>query len=154
MPMMRRRMPAAFLLSLAAACATPAQQEARARQEIQAHLEAYLPRLAESYASGEPAGLGGLAAAKEIAGVEKRISDLAFEGRRLQPAFRGLVLESVEVWNYSNAYATTLETWDLRIYATGSERLLSERIGEKSRVKYQLKRDEGRWLVLFRAVEG
>ncbi|MFQ5350177.1 MAG: IMS domain-containing protein, partial [Thermoanaerobaculia bacterium] len=95
-----------------------------------------------------------LAAQKEIAAIEKRISDLADQGRILDPTFRQLTVEEVTIFNYANAYVTTVEVWDLRSLATGSREQLAEDIGQSTRVKYQLKREGGGWKVLFRAKQG
>ena len=83
----------------------------------------------------------------------KRIEDLSFQGRRLVPTFRSLTVEDSNVWNYSNCYVTTLEIWDLEIRATGADQVLSTQLEQPNRVKYQLKRDDGRWRVLFRTIQ-
>ncbi len=66
--------------------------------------------------------------------------------------FKDLAIEDINVWSYSNAYVTTVETWDLRVYSTGSEQLLSQERSQRTRVKYQLKRSDEGWLVLFRTI--
>ena len=43
----------------------------------------------------------------------------------------------------NNAYATTVEVWDLRKFVAGTDRLLTEALGRSHRVKYQLKREPG-----------
>ena len=120
----------------------------------QAALELYLPRLGQAYATGDLEPLEGLAAQKEIAAIAKRISDLAEQGRVIEPTFRQMTIEEVKVFNYANAYVTTVEVWDLRSLATGSRQQLAEDIGQSNRVKYQLKREGDRWKVLFRAKQG
>lgn len=122
------------------------------RRSIRSSLEAYLPRLAEAYAEGRADVLEGLAAPKEVASVEKRLQDLAMEGKTLVPEFHELTLEEVTVWGYANAYATTVELWDLGLYASGTDRLIGEEVGQRTRVRYQLKREGDRWLVLYRSV--
>ena len=42
--------------------------------------------------------------------------------------------------------------WDIRTYSTGSDQLLTEQLGQRNRVKYQLKRIDGSWQVLFRTI--
>ncbi len=121
---------------------------------IEAVLELYLPRLGQAYATGDLAPLEGLAAQKEIAAIGKRISDLADQGRILEPTFRQLTIEEVKVFNYANAYVTTVEVWDLRSLSTGLREQLAEDIGQSNRVKYQLKREGDSWKVLFRAKQG
>ncbi|MEE8277393.1 MAG: hypothetical protein V3R89_01555 [Thermoanaerobaculia bacterium] len=136
-------------------CGPSARQQELDRQAIQSDLEAYLPRLGEAYATGDLEVLREGAAIKEVARIEKRIQDLALQGRVLVPTFRQLTIEDVNVWNYANAYVTTLEIWDLKVLASGTDTVLSEENGQSSRVQYQLKRDKGRrWRVLFRSIQG
>lgn len=122
------------------------------RQEIEALLEAYGPKLAEAYAGNDPSVLEGLAAPREIAAIEKRLNDIRLEGQRLEPSFQSVTIEDLQVWSYANAYVTTQEIWDLRTYATGSDQELTERLAERNRVKYQLKKIDGEWTVLFRTL--
>ena len=62
-------------------------------------------------------------------------------------------LERVKVWRHVNAYATTLEVWDLQVVAEGTDVVLSEVYNQSNRVKYQLKRRDDSWIVLFRQIE-
>lgn len=140
-------------LLVAIACGSPGGDAAAERQAIQELLEVYLPRLAQSYATGDLEPLREFAAEREVATVEKRLLEVAAQGRTLEPELRSVVVEEVEIWRHSNAYATTLEEWDLRLYAGESRTLLSEVLAQRNRVKYQLKRDEGRWRVLYRQIE-
>jgi hypothetical protein len=146
----RRPLPLLLLLALAA-CASSEEQERVDTESIAAALEVYLPRLGRAYATGDLAPLEGLAAQKEIAAIEKRIHDLAEQGRILEATFRGLTIEEATIFNYANAYVTTVEVWDLRSLATGSREQLAEETGQRNRVKYQLKREGDSWRVLFRA---
>jgi hypothetical protein len=143
-----------LLLTLAvAACGATKEQREVDREEIRGDLEAYLPVLGEVYASGDLSLLEGRAAEKEISRIHKRIEDLSVQGRRLVPTFRNLTVEEVNVWNYSNCYVTTMEVWDLEVRATGTEQVLSQQLEQANRVKYQLKREDGRWRVLFRTIQ-
>jgi len=60
------------------------------------------------------------------------------------------VVESVSTWKHSNAFVTTVETWDVRSYTLGDHILLSEVTDQRNRVKYQLKRKDRGWVVLYR----
>lgn len=135
------------------ACGSSEEKEQVNRDEIQAALESYLPILGEVYATGDLSLLEGRAAEKEIARIHKRVQDLAYQGRRLVPTFHSLTVEDSNVWNYSNCYVTTLEVWDLEVRATGTEQVLSTQLEQSNRVKYQLKREDGRWRVLFRTIQ-
>ena len=123
------------------------------RQEIQAVLEAYLPLLGEAYATGDFSPLEPYAAQKEVSSVHKRVEDLAVRGRTLEATLRSVTIEDVNIWNYSNAYVTTHEVWDLVVYATGSDQVLAKEYEQPNRVKYQLKREGDSWRILFREIQ-
>jgi hypothetical protein len=146
---------AALCAGLAAgACGEPsAEDTAEDREAIQAFLEEYLPKLAEAYRTGEVAALDPFAAAKEQEKVARRVQELAKTGEVLAPVLESVQVEDVTVWNEVNAYATTVEIWDVRTYALGTERVVREQLAQANRVKYQLKRSGGRWRVFWREVE-
>jgi len=141
---------AAFLVT----CGESGQSREMAdRQEVQATLEAYLPLLAQAYSTGDLTPLEPYAAQKEIASIHKRIQDLANQGRTLEATLRSVTIEGdIKVWNYSNAYVTTLEVWDLVVYATGTDQVLADEFDQPNRVKYQLKREDDTWRILYREI--
>ena len=151
---MRSRIPiaAAIPLLLIVACGEQATDAGDARPEIEALLLEYLPRLGEVYSENDPAPVEGLAAAREIAAIEKRLRDIRAEGRTLSPTFQSMTIEEIKVWGYANAYVTTQEVWDIRTYSTGTDQMLTEQMGQRNRVKYQLKKIDGNWMVLFRTI--
>ena len=134
-------------------CGPSARQQQDDRQSIERDLETYLPLLGEAYATGDPELLRGGAALKEMARIEKRIREMTLQGRVLAPSFQQLTIEDINVWNYANAYVTTLEVWDVRVLASGTGTVLAQEIAQSRRVKYQLKRGQGRWRVLYRAIQ-
>lgn len=146
------------LAALAGACAPsdPAGQEATddtsANEQIQVMLEAYLPAFATAYRTGDLEPLRQWAVEKEIASLERRLVAMNEEGLALEPELVEVVVEDVQVWNRVNAFATTLETWDLRFVSAGGGIPVSERLGERQRVKYQLKLEDGTWWVYYREV--
>jgi hypothetical protein len=140
-----------FLLLLLTACTPSAEDQRQSAAEIEAFLADYLPRLTAVYETGNAELLRGLAAEKEMAHLVKLISDRAAQGQVLVPELRRVTLESHSVWSHVNAFATTVEVWDLRLYSNGEPRtLLREMLQQPSRVKYQLKKIDGKWHVLFR----
>jgi hypothetical protein len=146
-------MVALFALTLSvSACAEPGVSE-EDRQAIEETIRAYLPKFAEAYATGDASVLDGLAAPKEVSSLQRRIRELEEEGRVIRPTPVDLTVEQVTVWGYSNAFATTLEEWDLVVLATGSERELSRDDGQQNRVRYQLQRQDDGWWVLYRTTE-
>jgi len=144
----------ALLVILGLSCGGTSQSTQQVdRQEIQATLEAYLPLLADAYFTGDLGPLEPHAAQKEVSSVHKRVSDLALQGRTLKPTLRSVTVEEVKVWNYSNALVTTHEVWDLEVFATGSDQILAKEYEQPNRVKYQLKRDQDSWRILFREIQ-
>lgn len=143
-----------FALSLAllflAGCDRSAEQVEVDRREIEEFLEVYLPKLGEAYAARDPQILAGMAVPKELSRIELRTKELAELGQVYEPTFREVTVESASVWNYSNALVSTFEVWDVRSYTVGSHILVTESLGQKNRVKYQLKREGDSWVVLFR----
>jgi hypothetical protein len=120
------------------------------RDEVTAMLERYLALLSDGYATGNLEPMRELAAEKEVATVSKLVQEYAQQGVAIRPQLRELTLEDFAVWNTNNAYATTVEVWDLRKYVIGTETLLSEALAQSHRVKYQLKRRPEGWQVMYR----
>ena len=88
---------------------------------IEQLLADYLPKMARAYATGDLEVLRGIAAEKEIATLYKRIGDLMNnEGRVVEPTLLSFEVEQITIWNYANAFVTTLEVWDLKVLASGS----------------------------------
>ena len=143
------------MVALLPACGPSEKRQANDKAEIQATLEAYLPLLGEAYETGDIELLREWAAEKEMARIYKRVMDLLDQGRALAPTLRQITVENVKVWNYSNAFATTLEVWDVRSMVAGTDQIAAEDLGQTNRVKYQLERnmdsDDGRWRVLYRS---
>ena len=152
-----RHLPAIFTVFLAAAvllaagCGPPPGEDPVVeRGDIEQMLREYLPKLGQAYATRNPSLLEDEAVPKEMARIELRIDELTAQGRVYEPEFRQVTVEDVSIWNYANAFVTTLEVWDVRSYTLGNHVLLQESLGQRSRVKYQLKRKEGSWVILYR----
>lgn len=145
----------ALTLVLTGACggASSGSDDAEDRRVIQEALEAYLPLLAEAYSTGDLTPLEPFAAQKEVASIRRRIEDLSMQGRTLEATLRSVTVENVKIWNYSNAYVTTHEVWDLEVYATGTDQIMAKEYEQPNRVKYQLKREKDSWRILFRQIQ-
>lgn len=136
------------------ACGEPSAEEVAAdKEEIEAFLREYLPKLAEAYESGDASALEPYAAAKEQASVERRARELAKSGEVLAPVLDSVEVEDVRTWQAVNAYVTTVEQWDIRTYATGTDNVVREQLDQVNRVQYQLKREGGRWRVFWREIQ-
>jgi hypothetical protein len=144
---------AAIALALGA-CGADQRAAEVDRGEIEALLADYLPRLAEAYRTGDVEVLREVASEKELAAMTKQIGDLmSQEGRVIDPTLESFTVEDINVWNYSNAFVTTIEVWDLKVLASGTDQVLSEVEDQRSRVKYQLKRRDEGWQILSRIRE-
>lgn len=144
----------ALVLGLAAACGpSSAERRAADRDEIEALLAEYLPELGRAYAERNAELIAPWVAPKEVARVDQRIRELYGLGSVLEPEFHRAAVEDVQVWNNSNGYVITVETWDVRRYATGSMELIGENLGETQRVRYQMKREGDGWKVLYRTID-
>ncbi len=137
---------------LALGCTPPEVKDAAVKAEIQAFLEEYLPALGTAYAQSDPYLIKSFVAPKEIARVGKRLQELAAKGQVYAPTVRTITIESVHVWNNSNAFVSTVEIWDVQRLAAGTGILIDESLEQPNRIKYQMKRDENGWRVLYRTI--
>jgi hypothetical protein len=140
----------ALSLALVLGCGpeTVSDDKAEALEQI---LRAYLPVMSEGYATGNLEPLREYAVEKELSRMFKRISDLAAEGKTVEPELKSLTVEDIYLWGGgANAVVSTFEVWDLRVYASPSHALLAEETDQPNRVKYHIKRRAGRWEILNR----
>ncbi|HSL83962.1 MAG TPA: hypothetical protein VLF66_14400, partial [Thermoanaerobaculia bacterium] len=145
-----------FLVSalLAGACGGKSPEEKAAdREEIQAFLEEYLPKMAQAYRTGDVEPIVPYSTEKERAAILSRVRDLARTGQVLAPELASVEVEAVTVWSAVNAFVSTVEVWDVRVLASGTEAVVREEPNQPNRVKYQLKREDGRWRVFGRQLE-
>lgn len=143
----------AVALLLVAACQDDEAQVEEERAAIESMLRTYLPKLARAYATLDAEVLRPQAVNREVAGVQTRIDDLGRQGRQVRPELRSVTVEELDIERGLNAYVTTHEVWDLRVFALGTDARLSEELGQVNRVRYQLRKEDGRWQVLFREIQ-
>lgn len=140
------------ILGCSRAPADVAADTAELKATVETVLESYLPAMATAYGSGNLEPLREWAVEKELAALERRLVVMNEQGLSLQPTLVDVVVEDAQPWNRINAFVTTVETWDLRFMTSGGGSLVSERLGERQRVKYQFKQEGGRWWILYREV--
>lgn len=144
----------AAVILLAGACGPPSAEEVAAdEEEVRAFLLEYLPKMSEAYRTGDTAPLEPYTTLKERETIKKRVRDLAKQGSVLSPELESLEVEDVVTWSAVNAFVTTVEVWDLRVLAAGSDSVVRETEDQANRVKYQLKREDGRWRVFGRQLQ-
>ena len=137
---------------LAIGCTPPEVRDAAVKVEIQAFLEEYLPALGAAYAQPDPYQIKPYVAQKEIARVGKRLEELAARGQVYAPTVRTITIESVTVWNNSNAWVSTVEIWDVQRSAAGTGLFIGESLDQPHRVKYRMKRGDKGWRVFYRMI--
>jgi len=151
----RLRIPLAALILGAAvsACAPSPEQQAADRAEIERLIGRYAELLAQAYRTRDSSLLGEITTEREVVRVGHRIEELTSEGRELRAELRSLVVEDVDVFDATTAGVTTIEVWDLRTLALGSERVVAEAIDQENRVVYTLRKERGRWEILARLLK-
>lgn len=143
-----------LLLSLVLqGCGEVGGSEEVSRQEIETVLREYLPKLGQAYALRDVSILEGLAVPKELSRIQLRTDELTASGRVYEPDFKEVTVEDVSVWNYSNAFVTTFEVWDVRSFTLGTRIPVNESLGQRNRVKYQVKRKDAGWVILYRELD-
>ena len=138
---------------LVAACGETGSDAEVDRQEIEQVLRSYLPKLGQAYATRDTSVIEGIAVPKETARIQLRTDELSAAGRVYEPEFKEVTVEDISVWNYSNAFVTTLEVWDVRSFTLGSHLPINESLGQRNRVKYQMKRKGDGWVILYRELD-
>lgn len=138
-------------MALLGACA-PTEEEIRVeREELRATLEEYLPRMAEVYRTGDLEPLRPYASERELAVLQKNISDQAARGQSFDNELVELTIESVSPMSEMNVMVRTVETWSVKLRPVGSEEgILGQTEAQVSRVQYHLQRTDNRWRVMAR----
>ena len=90
---------------------------------------------------------------KLAAKMDRAIEELEARGQVYEPGFKSVTVENISVWNYSNAFVTTVEVWDVRAFTLGTHMQVNESLDQRSRVKYQMKRKGDGWSILYRELE-
>ena len=152
----RRTRAAAFavaalaLLASLAACRPDEQEVAVEEEAIRAVIDRYADLLSQAYAFTDSSLLEPVASQRERAAVETNIRQLADRGTRIATDLKELEIEDIGMSDLDNAYVQTFELWEIRVMDLGSERVISVDPNQRNRVRYQLKRQDGVWKVLWR----
>jgi hypothetical protein len=138
---------------LAGACGPMAGGRERDRAEVEALLPEYAEIMSAAYRAGDVTELGRVATEREVNRVRRQIAALAEEGRGLRPELISLRVESVD-FNRATATAVTVETWNLKVVALGSETVVAESPAQENRIVYSLTHEDDRWWILARILRG
>lgn len=158
LPLINKTLPRVMLLVLFATVlpgctSVDEKNEMRATEiepEIHHLLLGYLPTLGKVYASGKIEDLAPWAVKRHQLQVDKRIYDLMKKGYSVEATMLSFEILDIVSWNFTNAYVTTRETWDVRYLSTGSQQLVSEVLGRTDRAKYHIHWSGERWEVYDR----
>lgn len=138
------------LLAALAAC-RPAEEDVAVEEEaIRAVIARYADLLSQAYAFTDASLLEPVASQREQAAVEVNIRQLAQRGQRIATDLKEMQIEDIGMSDLDNAYVQTFELWEIRVMDLGSERVVSVDPNQRNRVRYQLKRQDGVWRVLWR----
>ena len=138
------------LLASLAACRPDEQEVAVEEEAIRAVIDRYADLLSQAYAFTDSSLLEPVASQRERAAVETNIRQLADRGTRIATDLKELEIEDIGMSDLDNAYVQTFELWEIRVMDLGSERVISVDPNQRNRVRYQLKRQDGVWKVLWR----
>jgi hypothetical protein len=129
----------------------PAEEDVAVEEEaIRAVIDRYADLLSQAYAFTDSSLLEPVASQRERAAVEVNIRQLAEHGQRIATDLKEMQIEEIGMSDLDNAYVQTFELWDIRVMDLGSERVVSVDANQRNRVRYQLKRQDGEWKVLWR----
>ncbi len=126
--------------------------EEQVRVELTAMLEAYLPALGQAYLAGDTDLLIGMAVEKERATLNMQLEQNTDRGERLQPVLGQFTIDTVTL-SRTTAFVNTTEVWDIDRLALGSNTVLQSYPNSRFRVQYQVKKNDGAWLVYYRQSE-
>jgi len=149
---MVRRVPLIAALLLLSSCADRPIDDAE-RRAIGGLLDRYVVEMAAAYESGDASKVADAATEREQRRLEQAISELAAEGRGLRPSLVRLAIDSIERGSRTTVMVDTIETWDLRVVALGSEEVVSESLGQENRLSYVLIREGDAWRILSRQLK-
>jgi hypothetical protein len=144
-----RRCALALVLILAA-CGEAGGVSPEDRRAIETLLSAYTDRMATAYASGDASVVAEVATEREQARLAAAIAELEVEGRGLRPTLERLTIEEVAPAGRTTFTVATIEVWDLRIVALGTEQPISESLDQENRLTYSVIRERGEWRILSR----
>lgn len=142
---------AALVLLAALGACRPAEEEVAIEEEaIRGVIDRYADLLSKAYAFTDSSLLEPVASQREQAAVEVNIRQLAERGQRIATDLKEMQIEDIGMSDLDNAYVQTFELWEIRVMDLGSERVVSVDPNQRNRVRYQLKRQDGEWRVLWR----
>jgi len=150
---MRVRRVLALVLALPLLACERDQPTPEERETITNLTRAFLLALAQSYSTMDTKPLEGLAAPRYIAETWDAILTLKANDDRLDPVLVKLEITDLKVLRHANAYVFCTETWDTKRLTVDGTVLKGHDPNSVLHSVIQMKRLQGRWVVLYREVE-
>jgi hypothetical protein len=122
------------------------------REAIEPLVRSFLVELASAYGALDPGALAGIGAPRLIERARRDIELLRAGGVRLEPKLLSVEITSLKVLRHANAYVACTELWDTRRFDAATGELVGHDPHTVLHSQIQLKRIEGKWLVLYREV--
>ncbi len=143
----------ALILAVLAASCEREVPTAEERAVLEPLVRTFLVQLAAAYGSMDPSPLEGIGAPRLVERVRHDIDLLKANGDRLEPVLVEVRIDTMRVLRHANAYVTCTEVWDTRRFDAFTGELVGHDAHSVLHSSIQLKKIEGRWLVLYREVE-
>jgi hypothetical protein len=139
------------LMTILAGCGGAAR-ELEQRGAVEAAVQEYLHALAQTYSTFNLSHLEGVASPNEIEAVELMLKRLSMGGDRLEARLLGTEIDGLEIFRGVNATVRLTEVWDITRFDAFSGREKGRNPSSVQETLLQLRRVEGRWIVVGRSV--
>lgn len=123
------------------------------RAVLEPLVRTFLVQLAAAYGAMDTKPLEGIGAPRLLERARHDIDLLKAGGDRLEPVLVEVTIDTMKVLRHANAYVTCTEVWDTRRFDAFTGELIGHDAHTVLHSSIQLKKIEGRWLVLYREVE-
>ena len=138
-------------LLCAAACEN-SEPSAEEHDAVEDAVRGYLNALAEAYSTLDTRVLDEWASPNEIAAVRKLLTQLAQTGDRIDSKLIGFEIESMAMFRGVNATVRLIEVWDVTRYGALDGREKGRSPSSLQNTLLQLRRVDGRWVVVGRTI--
>ncbi|HPR64377.1 MAG TPA: hypothetical protein PK014_09170 [Thermoanaerobaculia bacterium] len=143
-----------FLLLLSLAGCDNEARKLRRLDEVKNLIHRYVEVLPKAYETGNISALDGFASEREKSTVRTMVQTLRAKNYRLKASLADLQITYTDIFNESNAYVRTTETWDVTSYRVDTGEVRGHQRGQVLHVVYQVKEFQGEgWLVIARIVQ-
>lgn len=129
-----------------------AARDVEEQEAVKASVQDYLRALAQTYSTFDLSHLEGVASPNEIEAVEVMLKRLSMGGDRLEARLLGTEIDGLEIFRGVNATVRLTEIWDITRFDAFSGREKGRNPNSVQETLLQLRRVDGRWIVVGRSV--